>query len=144
MFQCVWISPKFIFSIALNLQIYYFFLHCAFSQENTQLSNADRNYLHLQVCFLLREVEESRGGGSVNASGDFSSTMETELASSQIISKKLVTFRDIEELQENNQKLLSIVRTLSSRQEEIERATDEINTGEMKEKLDRWGSPIPY
>lgn len=61
-----------------------------------------------------------------------------DLASSQIITKKLVTFKDIEELQENNQKLLSIVRTLSSRQEEMERATDEINSGEMKEKLDRF------
>lgn len=74
----------------------------------------------------------------MNTSGDFSTSMETDLASSQIISKKLVTFRDIEELQENNQKLLSIVRTLSSRQEEIERASDEINSGEMKEKLDRY------
>lgn len=50
----------------------------------------------------------------------------------------MVTFKDIEELQENNQKLLAVVRALSSRQEEIERATDEINSGEMKEKLDRY------
>lgn len=68
-----------------------------------------------------------------------SSSIETDdILSSQIISKKLVTFKDIEELQENNQKLLAVVRALSSRQEEIERATDEINSGEMKEKLDRY------
>lgn len=65
--------------------------------------------------------------------------MDTDdILSSQIISKKLVTFKDIEELQENNQKLLAVVRALSSRQEEIERATDEINSGEMKEKLERY------
>lgn len=67
------------------------------------------------------------------------SSIDTDdILSSQIISKKLVTFKDIEELQENNQKLLAVVRALSSRQEEIERATDEINSGEMKEKLDRY------
>ncbi|XP_024937433.1 nucleoprotein TPR isoform X2 [Cephus cinctus] len=92
-----------------------------------------------QVCFLLKEVQESRGGAPIPTNDLSSSMMDIDdLASSQIISKKLVTFRDIEELQENNQKLLSIVRTLSSRQEEIERATDEINSGEMKEKLDRY------
>lgn len=70
---------------------------------------------------------------------DTSPSIDTnDIVSSQIISKKLVTFKDIEELQENNQKLLAIVRALSSRQEEIERATDEINSGEMKEKLDRY------
>lgn len=70
---------------------------------------------------------------------DLSSSMDTDdILSSQVISKKLVTFKDIEELQENNQKLLAVVRALSSRQEEIERATDEINSGEMKEKLDRY------
>lgn len=70
---------------------------------------------------------------------DSSSPMETDdILSSHIISKRLVTFKDIEELQENNQKLLAVVRALSSRQEEIERATDEIHSGEMKEKLDRY------
>lgn len=70
---------------------------------------------------------------------NLSSSIDTDdILSSQIISKKLVTFKDIEELQENNQKLLAVVRALSSRQEEIERATDEINSGEMKEKLDRY------
>lgn len=96
------------------------------------------NFILLQVCFLLKEVQENRSGTALHAS-DFSNSMDIDhLASSEIISKKLVTFKDIEELQENNQKLLSIVRTLSSRQEEIERATDEINSGEMKEKLDRY------
>lgn len=87
---------------------------------------------------MLKEVQESRTGTRVE-NRDLSSSIDTDdLLSSQIISKKLVTFKDIEELQENNQKLLAVVRVLSSRQEEIERATDEINSGEMKEKLDRY------
>lgn len=91
-----------------------------------------------QVCYLLKEVQESRTGTRVE-NKDLSSSINTDdILSSQIISKKLVTFKDIEELQQNNQKLLAVVRVLSSRQEEIERATDEINSGEMKEKLDRY------
>ncbi|XP_012270418.1 nucleoprotein TPR isoform X2 [Orussus abietinus] len=108
------------------------------TRENQKLKTELAD-LARQVCFLLKEVQESRGGRAIPIGDLSSSAMETDdLASSQIISKKLVTFRDIEELQENNQKLLSIVRTLSSRQEEIERATDEINSGEMKERLDRY------
>ncbi|KOC65673.1 Nucleoprotein TPR [Habropoda laboriosa] len=107
------------------------------TKENLRLKT-ELSDLARQVCFLLKEVQESRSGSAVNTS-EFSNSMDMDnLASSEIISKKLVTFKDIEELQENNQKLLSIVRTLSSRQEEIERATDEINSGEMKEKLDRY------
>ncbi|KAF3420193.1 hypothetical protein E2986_05707 [Frieseomelitta varia] len=107
------------------------------TKENQRLKT-ELSDLARQVCFLLKEVQESRSGVSVNTS-EFSNSVDMDnLASSEIISKKLVTFKDIEELQENNQKLLSIVRTLSSRQEEIERATDEINSGEMKEKLDRY------
>ncbi|XP_077279406.1 nuclear basket protein megator [Temnothorax americanus] len=91
-----------------------------------------------QVCYLLKEVQESRTGTRMETR-DLPSSVDTDdVLSSQIISKKLVTFKDIEELQENNQKLLAVVRALSSRQEEIERATDEINSGEMKEKLDRY------
>lgn len=87
---------------------------------------------------MLKEVQETRTGNIIETKDLSLSIDADDIISSQIISKKLVTFKDIEELQENNQKLLSIVRTLSSRQEEIERATDEINSGEMKEKLDRY------
>ena len=97
----------------------------------TQLSDLAR-----QVCFLLKEVQESRSGSTVH-SNDISMEGD-ELTSSQIISKKLVTFRDIEELQQNNQKLLTIVKSLSSRQEEIERATSEASCEEMREKLDKY------
>lgn len=110
------------------------------SKENQKLK-IELSDLARQVCYLLKEVQESRTGTHVETR-DLSSrdaSIDTDnIVSSQIISKKLVTFKDIEELQENNQKLLAVVRALSSRQEEIERATDEINSGEMKEKLDNY------
>ncbi|XP_015115459.1 nucleoprotein TPR-like [Diachasma alloeum] len=106
------------------------------SRENQRLKTELAD-LARQVCYLLKEVQESRTGSRL-ATGDEPTPMETDLASSQLISKRLVTFRDIEELQENNQKLLSIVRALSSRQEEIERSHDELQSGELKEKLARY------
>ncbi|XP_011154213.1 nucleoprotein TPR isoform X2 [Harpegnathos saltator] len=110
------------------------------SKENQKLK-IELSDLARQVCYLLKEVQESRTGTHVESRDPSSrdTSFDTDnIVSSQIISKKLVTFKDIEELQENNQKLLAVVRALSSRQEEIERATDEINSGEMKEKLDRY------
>ncbi|XP_011168945.1 nucleoprotein TPR [Solenopsis invicta] len=107
------------------------------TKENLVLKTQSAD-LARQVCFLLKEVQENRTGTPVETR-DLSSSVDTDdILSSQIIGKKLVTFRNIEELQENNQKLLAVVRALSSRQEEIERATNEINSGEMKEKLDHY------
>lgn len=97
----------------------------------TQMSDLAR-----QVCFLLKEIQELRTG-HVMHSNDISMDSD-DLTSSQIISKKLVTFRDIEELQQNNQKLLTIVKTLSARQEEFERVASESTCEEMKEKLDKY------
>ncbi|KAH0533753.1 nucleoprotein TPR [Cotesia glomerata] len=109
------------------------------TRENQKLKT-ELSDLARQVCFLLKEVQESRTGNTVPINMD--SSMDADLASSDLISKKLVTFKDIEELQETNQKLLAVVRTLSSRQEEIERATDDVASGEVKEKLDRYAEQI--
>ncbi|CAD6228202.1 GSCOCG00006403001-RA-CDS [Cotesia congregata] len=109
------------------------------TRENQKLKT-ELSDLARQVCFLLKEVQESRTGNTVPMNMD--SSMDADLASSDLISKKLVTFKDIEELQETNQKLLAVVRTLSSRQEEIERATDDVASGEVKEKLDRYAEQI--
>ncbi|XP_012542319.1 nucleoprotein TPR [Monomorium pharaonis] len=107
------------------------------TKENQRLKSQSAD-LARQVCYLLKEVQENRTGTHMETRDLSSSVDPDDILSSQIISKKLVTFKDIEELQENNQKLLAVVRALSSRQEEIERATNEINSGEMKEKLDHY------
>lgn len=66
---------------------------------------------------LLIELEESRGNHVVNeedvSSADISST-------SEVISQHLVTFRSVEELQKQNQRLLVALRDLSDAQEKEE------------------------
>lgn len=102
--------------------------------QRLKLEQAD---LARQVCYLLKEIQNSHNT-DFHEMGERNENVINDLTSSQIISKKLVTFEDIEGLQKNNQKLLSIVRTLSSRQEEIEKTTEEINCSGLKEKLGRY------
>lgn len=68
------------------------------------------------------------------SSGDISS-------SSQVISEHLVDFKSIEGLQEQNQRLLQVVRDLSEQNEERERQTIEEQTQvESKDKSIGWNS----
>lgn len=66
---------------------------------------------------LLIELEEARGNHVVHeeevSSADVSST-------SEVISQHLVTFRSVEELQKQNQRLLVALRELSDAQEKEE------------------------
>lgn len=73
--------------------------------------------LSRQVRVLLIELEEARGNHVVPeeevSSGDVSST-------SEVISQHLVTFRSVEELQKQNQRLLVALRELGDAQEKEE------------------------
>lgn len=66
---------------------------------------------------LLIELEEARGNHVLHeeevSSADVSST-------SEVISQHLVTFRSVEELQKQNQRLLVALRELSEAQEKEE------------------------
>ncbi|XP_065213613.1 nucleoprotein TPR-like isoform X2 [Planococcus citri] len=106
------------------------------SERNTARLTRENERLHKtisdlsrQVCFLLKEVEESRGGEilirQVGDSSDY-------LNSSDIISKKLVTFHDIQELQQNNQKLLATIRDLSEEFENAEIKLKAYNKEELE------------
>ncbi|XP_060520751.1 nucleoprotein TPR isoform X2 [Cylas formicarius] len=90
-------------------------------QENQVIRENERmkkeiSDLSRQVIHLLQEVEHSRVGSSSTSDNDLSDSV----SSADIISKRLVTFNDIAELQATNQKLLALVRELSERQEEVE------------------------
>lgn len=85
-----------------------------------------------QVCFLLKEVEASRTASTLSPDRDMS--MSDSVSSADIISKKLVTFSSIQELQATNQKLLALVRELSSKQEEAE-CLDIAGIVALKEKV---------
>lgn len=56
-------------------------------------------------------------------------TIESDISSSsQVISQQLVDFRNIEELQEQNQRLLGVVRELSEESETREKLTIKAQT----------------
>lgn len=72
-----------------------------------------------QVTVLLREVESARFGGRPMPLGD---TDESVFAgdADDIITKRLVTFKDIHELQKRNAELLAVVREMSANQVKAE------------------------
>ena len=71
---------------------------------------------------LLKELEQARGT-VVSTSLPEPGVMDVS-SSSQVITERLVTFRSIEELQEQNQKLLTVVRDLSEHQELTEKDSE--------------------
>ncbi|CAH3912276.1 unnamed protein product [Pieris brassicae] len=108
-----------------------------YNRENSKLK-AELADLGRQVCFLLKEVEHRRGGlvnGDHDPSQSNSNTTNSS-DSSRIISKTLVTFTDIQELQSNNQKLLRMIRELTNKQEELERQKEQFESGEMESRVE--------
>ncbi|XP_075224314.1 nuclear basket protein megator isoform X2 [Lycorma delicatula] len=103
------------------------------TRENKCLSESLTD-LSRQVCFLLKEVEESRG-----VSVPLLLTNEPLRAdvktSSDVISKHLVTFSDIQELQATNRKLLAVIRELSNKQEMDEKEIENSKVLELKEQV---------
>ncbi|XP_037089681.1 nucleoprotein TPR-like [Pollicipes pollicipes] len=74
--------------------------------------------LSTQVRVLLKEVEEARGGFVTTRRDQAEAELDADSSSArQLISQRLVTFRDLEELQARNQELLAVVRELSEREE---------------------------
>lgn len=100
-------------------------------RENQRLKKELQD-LGRQVCHLLREVEQSRAGSSSTSTDQ---DLSDSTSSADIITKRLVTFSDISELQTNNQRLLALVRELSSKQEEIE-DLDLTEVAKLKSKLE--------
>ncbi|KAH9490602.1 hypothetical protein Btru_033804, partial [Bulinus truncatus] len=95
------------------------------------------NDLSKQVHHLLKEVEELKGGRVVRDDMDVSDVSSSEVSSSSnIISEKLVTFRSIEELQQQNQRLIEVCRELSEKKELEENEITSEKTRELKEQLD--------
>ncbi|XP_045766841.1 nucleoprotein TPR-like isoform X2 [Maniola jurtina] len=109
-----------------------------YSRENNRLKGELAD-LGRQVCFLLKEIEHTRGGllnGDHDSSNTTNITNSSDMSSSRIISKTLVTFSDIQELQANNQKLLRMIRELTDKQEELERHKEQFESGEMEKKIE--------
>ncbi|XP_058455681.1 nucleoprotein TPR isoform X3 [Malaya genurostris] len=91
----------------------------------------ERSDLSRQICHLLREIEQMRGGYASEADQSISSDM----SANEVITKKLVTFSDIQELQENNVKLLLVVRDFSAKLEELEIAQNAMSQATFEAKI---------
>lgn len=99
-------------------------------RENTKLRQTQGD-LSRQVCFLIKEIEHSRGGLIEKSEQSICSDM----TAAEVITKKLVTFADVVELQENNQKLLLLVRDLSTKLEELEEIQSSIDQASYESKI---------
>ena len=83
---------------------------------------------------LLKELEQARGATVTSGDDDAgvpTSTSGDEPDAQHVISSRLVTFRSIEELQEQNQRLLAVTRELSEKQDRDEEGRVEERTAEL-------------
>ncbi|KAJ6645850.1 Nucleoprotein TPR, partial [Pseudolycoriella hygida] len=98
-------------------------------KENTDLKTT-RADLRRQVCHLLNEIEYSRGG----TSSDHDQSITSDMPANEVISSRLVVFNNIVELQEQNEKLLLVVRDLSTKLEEMEEIQNSIDNETFQSK----------
>ncbi|KAL1132010.1 hypothetical protein AAG570_011620, partial [Ranatra chinensis] len=110
------------------------------TRENKRLSGSLTD-LSRQVCFLLKELEAARGN-IISMNDPHDRTRADVKTSSDLISKHLVTFHDIEDLQMNNQKLLVALRELSTQREEAELEKDSEKITSLKGDVKRLEAKI--
>ncbi|XP_035228552.1 nucleoprotein TPR-like [Stegodyphus dumicola] len=97
-------------------------------RENSRLKSQVLD-LNRQVQVLLKEIEEARGRTILEHRDNDKSHEEEEeevtstddITADKVISRHLVTFKDIVEIQRKNQQLLMVIRDLSKQHEEMEK-----------------------
>ncbi|KFZ52523.1 Nucleoprotein TPR, partial [Podiceps cristatus] len=101
-------------------------------RENQRLEIQVKD-LSQQIRVLLMELEEARGNHVIRdeevSSADISS-------SSEVISQHLVSYRNIEELQQQNQRLLVALRELGEAREKEEQETTSSKISELQSQLE--------
>uniref|UniRef100_A0A4W5PH80 Nucleoprotein TPR n=1 Tax=Hucho hucho TaxID=62062 RepID=A0A4W5PH80_9TELE len=103
-------------------------------ERDNQRSDVQIADMGQQIRVLLIELEEARGNHVAHdeelSSADVSST-------SEVITQHLVTFRGVEELQQQNQRLLVALRELSDAQEKEEEETTGTKCSELERSLEK-------
>lgn len=94
----------------------------------------DRQDLGRQVCHLLKVIEEARGG--CISTRDQSIT--SDMSGNEVITKRLVTFSDIQELQHNNAQLMAIVRDLTAKIDEMDEIKSNMDQATYEEKIENY------
>lgn len=105
------------------------------SQRTCQRLEKQAADLGKQVCLLVREVEELRGNRLRDEPLD-DQVSSSEGSASAVISRHLVTFRDVEELQQRNQMLLTTLREVTEKQDAEEQNEIEIKTAKIQQALE--------
>uniref|UniRef100_A0A673VM46 Nucleoprotein TPR n=1 Tax=Salmo trutta TaxID=8032 RepID=A0A673VM46_SALTR len=108
--------------------------HSSVLERDNHRSEVQLADMAQQIRVLLIELEEARGNHVVLdeevSSADISST-------SEVITQHLVTFRGVEELQQQNQRLLVALRELSDAQEREETETTGTKRSELERSLEK-------
>ncbi|KAM7336047.1 hypothetical protein ACRRTK_004540 [Alexandromys fortis] len=107
--------------------------HSSVLERDNQRMEVQIKDLSQQIRVLLMELEEARGNHVIRdeevSSADISS-------SSEVISQHLVSYRNIEELQQQNQRLLFALRELGETREREEQETTSSKIAELQHKLE--------
>jgi nucleoprotein TPR len=94
----------------------------------------DRQDLSRQVCHLLQIIEQARGG-QIQLHDD---SITSDMSGNEVITKRLVTFTDIQELQQNNVQLLAIVRDLTAKVEEMDEIKSHMDQATYEAKIENY------
>ncbi|XP_041127246.1 nucleoprotein TPR-like isoform X2 [Polyodon spathula] len=90
-----------------------------------------------QIRVLLIELEEARGNHVIRDDADEEVSSADISSSSEVISQRLVTYRNIEELQQQNQRLLVALRELGETREKEEQETTSSKVAELQLNLEK-------
>ncbi|KFZ65713.1 Nucleoprotein TPR, partial [Antrostomus carolinensis] len=101
-------------------------------RENQRLEIQVKD-LSQQICVLLMELEEARGNHVIRDEEVSSAAISS---SSEVISQHLVSYRNIEELQQQNQRLLVALRELGEAREKEEQEATSSKTSELQSQLE--------
>ncbi|KAM8929908.1 nucleoprotein TPR isoform 2-T2 [Pelodytes ibericus] len=104
-------------------------------RENQRLELQVKD-LSQQIRILLIEQEESRGN-HVQRDDDDDVSSANISSSSEVITRHLVTYKNIEELQQQNQKLLVALRELGEAKEREEQETSSSKISEIEKELEK-------
>lgn len=107
------------------------------TQRSSQRFEKQVSDLGKQVCFLLREIEELKGNRIPDgpSTADDQQVSSSEGSADAVISRHLVTFKDIQVIQQRNQMLLVALRELSEKEEESEKNAVDVKTANIQQAL---------
>ncbi|NXA49130.1 TPR protein, partial [Nothocercus julius] len=108
--------------------------HASVLERENQRLEIQVKDLSQQIRVLLMEVEEARGNHVIR---DEEVTSPDISSSSEVISRHLVSYRNIEELQQQNQRLLVALRELGEAREKEEQETTSSRISDLQSQLDK-------